>query len=193
MDRVKTPDLHRERFQSGADAPAGSISAATLLQVLLHQDGSTTRLLEMLVGSAITVHVLVQGFVDELPPPLANSLAGKRFLRRLSTLEARGHVLLDSISYTAIDALPASVARGLLEGVRPIGHVFSSLWTKRSFGSDGTQLLEELWSTVGEPHREASRSCVVLIPEGPCMLLAETIRQGIVTLAAEHCGCQPPD
>jgi chorismate-pyruvate lyase len=154
-----------------------------MLQVLLAQDGSTTRLLETIAGEKICVHVIEQEVVHELPRELAGSLPGKSFLRRLTTLEAKGHVLLDSISYIAIDALPEAVVRELQEGVRPIGTVLSCLWTRRTFRSQDTSLLEELWSAVGHPDERASRSSCVHTPEGPCMILGETFRRGVVSLA----------
>jgi chorismate-pyruvate lyase len=157
-----------------------------LLRLLLKQDGSTTRLLEELTGCGIGVCVLEQAVVQELPLPLAGALRGKTFLRRLTALKAKGHVLLDSISYTDVDTLPRAVLDELVAGLRPIGHLFSALWTKRTFRHEDTTLLGELWATVGLPDPQASRSCVILTPKGPCMLLGETFRKGIVTLASEH-------
>lgn len=157
---------------------------ATLLHLLLHQDGSTTRLLQMLVGGPISVHVLDQGFVDEVPDSLADVLSGKRFLRRLISLEAGGYVLLDSISYIATDILPAPVVRDLEEGIRPIGSILADLWTRRRSRAADKQLLDELWAVTGKADPAASRACSILMPQGTCMVLAETFRRGVITVAA---------
>lgn len=192
------PDLlpfQRERFHSDSDSPAQAALARTVLQLLLHQDGSTTRLLEVLAGGAIAVHVLEQGLVRELPSQLEGSLPGNTFLRRLTALEAGGRVLLDSVSYIAVERLPRAVVHGLEEGTRPIGHILARLWTRRSFRDQDTQLFEQLWARTGQPDPRASRSCVILTPEGPCMVLAETFRRGVLEAigAAWHpaCSCGP--
>jgi chorismate-pyruvate lyase len=160
----------RQRF------PAGT----RVLPLLLHQDGSTTRLLEALSGGPVTVHVLQQHVVAELPAGLRGVLPGSRFLRRLTSLTARGHVLLDSIGYIAIDTLPAAIVQELEEGQRPIGHLLAQLWTRRRFRSGDDALFEELWHATGEPDATASRSCIIDTPQGACMVLGETFRQGIV-------------
>ena len=159
----------------------GRIPGGTpLLPVLLHQDGSTTRLLEALSGGPVVVHVLQQHVVAELPGDLRGVLPGARFLRRLTCLTARRHVLLDSIAYIAIDALPAAIVQELEEGRRPIGHLLAQLWTRRRFRSGDDALFEELWHATGEPDAAASRSCIIDTPQGACMVLGETFRQGIV-------------
>lgn len=171
--------LQRQRFLAEGDADARTGPRGTLLRLLLQQDGSTTRLLEALSGAEITVHVLEQGLVHVLPVPLAGVLPGTTFLRRITSLEADGRVLLDSISYIAVEVLPRPIVQALVEGIRPIGHVLVPLWTRRVFRDGDTQLLEELWAAVGEPDPQASRSMLVVTPEGPCMVLAETFRGGV--------------
>lgn len=166
--------LHRESFLHGSEHPAEEF----VLQLFIAQDGSTTRLLEAVAGGSFSVHVLDQRVVHELPKQLLGSLPGNRFLRRLTSLEARGHVLLDSLSYIAIDALPEAMARELQEGVSPIGRVLSHLWTRRTFRVGDTELFDELWSVVGCPDMRASRSSCIDTPQGPCIILAETFRRG---------------
>jgi chorismate-pyruvate lyase len=156
------------------------VPGSTLLRLLLCQDGSTTRLLETLTGAQITVHVIEQGFVDTLPVQLAGVLPGKTFLRRLTSLEADGRVLLDSISYIAVEVLPRSVVQELVAGIRPIGHLLARSWTRRVFRNEDTPLLEELWDAIGTPDPQASRSTLIVTPEGPCMVLGETFRQGVL-------------
>jgi chorismate-pyruvate lyase len=176
------PSLLRQRFASAAE-PVPHVDARALLHLLLHQDGSTTRLLELLAGGDITVHVLAQDLVRQLPSHLASALPGRTFLRRLTSLEAHGCVLLDSLSYIAVEALPASAVQELVAGVRPIGHVLAGLWTRRSFRDQDTGIFEELWAAVGEPDPPASRSTLISTPAGACMVLAETFRRGVLDLA----------
>lgn len=162
----------RERFPFDPASP--------VLRLLLHQDGSTTRLLEMLAGGPVSVQVLEQGVVRKLPPQLQGALPGRSFLRRMTALHAHGHVLLDSLSYIALDALPAGIVEGLQRGSTPIGHLLARLWVRRSFRAGDTQLFDELWNVVGVPDPLASRSCTILTPAGPCLVLAETFRRGVL-------------
>jgi len=148
--------------------------------LLLAQEGSTTRLLQTLCRNDISVQVIDQQVVDKLPIALDGELPGTRFLRRLSSLHAGGHVLLDSFSYTALDVLPTLVASELIEGTRPIGHVFSHLWTRRTFRGGDADLLESLWAEVGDPDPPSSRTLFIHTPRAPCMLLAETFRGGVL-------------
>jgi chorismate-pyruvate lyase len=170
--------LQRARIRAESDCLAQADLAEIVLRLLLHQDGSTTRLLEALSGSAIVVHVIEQAFVDGLPAALAGNLPGKRFLRRVTALEAKGRIVLDSLSYTAADALPEQTVEELLRGLRPIGHVLAKAWTRREFRNDNAHMYEELWASVGLPDLEASRQMLIVTPAGPCMLLAETFRRG---------------
>lgn len=118
-----------------------------------------------------------------MPPQLAGSLGGSGFLRRITALEACGHVFLDSISYAASDVLPAAIVRDLQAGVRPIGHLIDTLCTCQVFRRQDTQLFQQLWTLVGAPDPQASRSCLIVAPDGPCMALAETFRRGVLSLA----------
>ena len=172
--------LQRHRFHRDPDAPTQAASAQALLRVLLHQDGSTTRLLEALGGGDLRVHVIEQGLVTELPLQLAGSMPGSKFLRRLTTLEANGRVLLDSLAYIAVGALPGPLVQELLEGIRPIGHVLAHLWTRRAFRALDDTVFEELWAVVGLPDPLASRSTSIATPAGLCMVLAETFRRGVL-------------
>jgi hypothetical protein len=75
------------------------------------------------------------------------------------------------------------VLQELVDGVRPIGHGMAQLWTRRTFRPDDTQLLDELWAAVGTPDPQASRSTSMAIPAGPCMVLGETFRRGVLEVA----------
>lgn len=174
--------LQRQRLLGEADPPHQAHLANAMLRLLLHQDGSTTRLLEAMTGSPLRVHVVEQALVRKLPSCLSGSLPGETFLRRLTTLSANGSVLLDSIAYIAVEALPRDVLDELRRGVRPIGHLLERLWTRRQFRKLDGPMLEELWASVGSPDPRASRSTMITTPEGPCMVLGETFRRGVL-----HC------
>jgi chorismate-pyruvate lyase len=152
-----------------------------MLRMLLAQDGSATRLLEQLVGASTFVHVIDQYVTAKLPAHLEGELPGKRFLRRITSLASGPRVLLDSISYIALDVLPASVGQELEEGIRPIGHVLAPLWTRRTFRHRDDSMLEELWSAVGAPDPQSSRSLCIYTPRNPILLLAETYRRGALS------------
>jgi chorismate-pyruvate lyase len=172
---LREPFLHRPTNS----LPFGKYEE-TIRALLLAQDGSTTSLLESLGRAEVCVHVIDQHVVEKLPFELDGELPGTRFLRRLASLCANGHVLLDSLSYTAVDVLPRSVSLELVEGAKPIGHVLSGLWTRREFRDRYSGLLEELWDAVGDPDPQSSRTMCISTPRAPCMLLAETFRGGVL-------------
>jgi chorismate-pyruvate lyase len=185
MDSPHNPRLLRQKYFSAADSNERTECARALLRLFLLQDGSTTRLCETMARDRLTVHVLEQSIVPELPPHLAGALPGRSFLRRITALEMK-EVLLDSISYIAVDALDADNVARLEGGTTPIGHVLETLWTKRSFRSEDVALFDELWRVVGHADAQASRSYTVFTPQGPCMVIAETFRRGIYSLAASE-------
>ena len=161
-----------------------SVHAQHLLTMFLGQDGSTTRLCEKLTGGPVSVRVVHQETVTDVPAKVESMLPGKRFLLRVATLHSRGHVLLDSLSYIAADSLPEDVVQALEAGRTPIGHLLARLWHKRDFHRHDPGMLELLWIRVGSPDPQSSRSYTVITPGGPCMLVAETFRGGILRACA---------
>ena len=185
---MHSPDpapLQRQAFCSPSDSQAQAAFAQAMLRVFLAQDGSTTRLCEAIAGERVSVRVLDQRVVHELPGNMAAALPGSRFLRRVIALGARGQVMLDSISYHAMDALGDDEIRALEGGATPIGYLLAQLWTRRSFRPHDPQLFEELWREVGIPDAPASRSFTVITPEGPGMVIAETFRRGMLTAGSD--------
>jgi chorismate-pyruvate lyase len=176
------PQFQRQKYFLACDTHAQAQHAEAMLRLFLAQDGSTTRLCEALAGGRVSLQVLAQSVVPELPAHLAGALPGARFLRRLTSLGAQGQVMLDSISYIAIDAVDARIVSELEAGVTPIGHLLARLWTRRGFRAPDPLLFEELWPAVGEPDLSASRSYTVFTPEGPCMLIGETFRRGMLAV-----------
>jgi chorismate-pyruvate lyase len=184
MDFLDTKQLQRQKYFLASEPQARAEFARALLRLFLTQDGSTTRLCEAMARDRVTVHLLSQAVVPELPAHLKNALPGRSFLRRIIALAAEGQVLLDSISYIALDALDADSVARLEAGTTPIGHVLDDLWTRRNFRSQDDALFEELWREVGDADAQASRSYTVLTQQGPCMVIAETFRRGMFTIAA---------
>jgi len=184
MHSVDGHQLQRDKYFRASDTDAQAAFAQALLRVFLTQDGSTTRLCEAIARDRVAIHLLEQAVVQQLPAQMGTALPGSRFLRRLTAIEAKGQVMLDSISYIAMDALGADIVQELEAGVTPIGHLLARLWTRRSFRADDTELFEELWLKVGDPDAQASRSYTVITPQGPCMIIGETFRRGILTLAS---------
>ena len=149
--------------------------------MLLVQDGSTTRLCEALAGSEVSVRVFEQDVVSALPGPLQDALPGSKFIRRLSSLVANGAVLLDSLSFIALEGLQADVRRELEQADVPIGHLLGRLWTRRDFRRNDGLLFDELWQKTGMPDPAASRSYTIVSPDGPRMVIGETFRRGLLT------------
>lgn len=175
--------LRRERFSQESDASCQATLARTVLGMLLHQDGSTTRLLETMAGCDLTVHVIEQERVHALPAQLKGILPGTSFLRRLTTLEARSNVLLDCVAFIAIETLPCEVASALEDGIHSIGQLLSQLWTRRVFREPDPEILAQLWATFSVPDPLAARSSLIVTPAGPCMVLAEVFRRGVLDMS----------
>lgn len=182
-------DFRRALFHHESDSPAQMAHARTVLQLLLAQDGSTTRLCESVTASAVAVHVFAQDVVSALPATLQDALPGASFIRRMSSLVANGEVLLDSLSFIALVDLSTDIQRDLEQGVMPIGHMLSRLWTRREFRSQDGTLFEQLWETTGLPDPAASRCYTLVTPEGSRMVIGETFRRGFLAASlAPHRG-----
>ncbi len=172
--------FQRQRFQQPSDAPAQAAHARTILQLLLAQDGSTTRLCETIAAGPVTLQVLEQRVVDTAPAEVHDALPGARFIERLTSLAAHGHVMMDNLSYIALEGLPPELRRDLEAGALPIGHLLARLWVRRAFVQAAPPMYQRLWGAVGLPDPEASRAYRIDTPEGPRMLIAETYRRGML-------------
>ena len=150
-----------------------------MLQLLLAQDGSTTRLCEAIAGGPVALRVLEQRIVHEVPPEVRAALPGGRLLERITCLAAGGQVMMDNISYIALEGLPPDIRRHLEGAEIPIGHLLARMWVRRSFLGAAPALYDRLWQAVGLPDAEASRAYCIATPDGPCMVIAETYRRGM--------------
>lgn len=169
--------LRRQRFLGPSDPP----ESKRVLQLLLAQDGSTTRLCETVAGGPISLHLFAQRIVDSVPSAVRASLQGERFIERITCLAAHGQVMMDNISYIALEGLDADVQRDLEAGVLPIGHLLARMWVRRNFLAPEPELLKRLWSAAGGlPDAASSRMYCITTPQGPRMLIAETFRRGML-------------
>ena len=126
------------------------------------------------------MHVIEQQHVGCVPAEVRSVLPGARFIERITCLAAHGQVLMDNLSYIALDGLAPDVQRDLEEGVMPIGHLLSRMWVRRSFLDPAPALYAKLWGAVGLPDSEASRVYCISTPDGPRMVIAETFRRGVL-------------
>ena len=175
----EAPRLERERFHCASDTPAAAAHARFLLQLLLAQDGSTTRLCETIAGGAVELHLLEQRVVESLPPGSNGSLAGSAFIERITCIASKGRAMMDNLSYIALDGLAADLRRDLEAGTIPIGHLLARMWVRRAFVEPPPALCRRLWDAAGLPDPTATRAYRIVTPEGPRMLIVETFRRGM--------------
>lgn len=151
-----------------------------MLRLLLAQDGSTTRLCETIAAGPVTLQVLEQRVVHTAPEEVRAALPGTGFIERVTCLAAHGQVMMDNLCYIALEGLPPDLRRELEDGRVPIGHLLARLWVRRTFLSAAPRLYERLWAAVDLPDPAAARAYAIVTPAGPCMLIAEAYRRGML-------------
>ena len=179
---IPPTSLLRESFHLASDTPAQAATAHRVLPLLLAQDGSTTRLCETVAGGPVALWVYAQHTVDSVPAEVRAVLPGSRFIERITCLAAHGQVLMDNLTYIALDGLAPDLQRDLEAATLPIGHLLARLWVRRAaLAVTATPVLaRRLWDVVGVPDAPASRSYSIATPEGPLMLIAESYRRGML-------------
>jgi len=185
LPQTAVPDpsavLLRQRFLQPDAAPERARIERRFLDLLLAQDGSTTRLCETVAGGPVLLQVPLQRVTAEVPALVRSSLPGARFIERRVVLAAHGEVMMDNLSYIALEGLPDDARRSLEAGVTPIGHLLERLWVRRAFDdSAAAPLRRRLWDACGLPDAGATRSYRVDTPDGPLMLITETWRRGML-------------
>lgn len=135
---------------------------------------------EAIAAGPVTLHVIEQQIVGTVPADVRSVLPGASFIERITCLAAHGQVLMDNLSYIALDGLAPDVRRDLEDGIMPIGHLLSRMWVRRSFLDPQPSLYAKLWDAVGLPDPEASRIYYISTPHGPRMVIAETFRRGML-------------
>ena len=179
------PGWSRRRFREPVDGPSDGW-APQLLDLLLTQDGSATRLCERLSGGTVQLVVHHQRPTDAVPAGVRAQLPGTQFIERFVSLvrpadgeRAPPEVMMDNLSYIALADLPHDVAEDLLAGRQPIGHLLERVWLKRRALPADTALQQRLWQQVGLADEAATRSYRIDTPDGPAMLITECFRFGM--------------
>ncbi|HEV7915110.1 MAG TPA: chorismate pyruvate-lyase family protein [Albitalea sp.] len=180
MSSNSSPSFRRDCFIDPGAGAAQAAHARHTLRLLLAQDGSTTRLCEAVAAGPITLQVLHQAPVTEVPAIVREALPGDRFIERITSLAAHGEVMMDNLTYIALQGLDVSLQRELEAGQVPIGHLLSRLWVRRESVPASPALQQRLWSSVGAPDPAATRAYRIVTPEGPRMLIAESYRRGML-------------
>jgi chorismate-pyruvate lyase len=175
-----TPAARREQFANPAATPADAAHQRRMLKLLLAQDGSTTRLCETVAGGPIELHVLSQHATSDVPAIVRAQLPGEQFIERITFLAAHGEVLMDNLTYIALDGLEPQLDVELRAGTMPIGHLLARLWVRRERIADAPELTRRLWNAVGLPDPAATRAYRIATPESARMLIAETYRRGMM-------------
>ena len=170
----------RQTFHQVTDSPSDARHAAAVLRLLLAQDGSATRLCETVAATQVTVHLVRQEEIDEVPEEVRSCLPGDSFIERTTTLVAHGQVMMDNLAYIAVAGASDELRGGLEAGGIPIGHMLQRMWTRRMFLATPSPLHDRLWASVGTPDASASRLYAVETPSGPLMMIAETFRRGML-------------
>jgi chorismate-pyruvate lyase len=170
----------RSRYRDGL--PAGTPLATwaeAWLRVLLAQDGSATLLCETIAQGRVALEVTHQQVTTEVPQAVTANLGGRRFLERQVVLHHAGEVMMDNLTFVALDRIDPDVAALLTERRSPIGYIFERKSTKKRPVAPDVAILDRLWSRCGAPDPDAARSYVLDIDDRPCMLITETYRAGM--------------
>jgi chorismate-pyruvate lyase len=103
-------------------------------RILLCADGSTTRLLQSIVGQTMTVKVHHQTLIQhqDLPSTIATFFPCEgQFLYRISSLYSGQTLVSTNVVYTCIGALPETLQMQLSAGTIPLGTLISHAETRR--------------------------------------------------------------
>ncbi|PIT02445.1 hypothetical protein TSA1_18050 [Bradyrhizobium nitroreducens] len=172
--------VSRRRYVEGLSP--GSATAAwaeAWLKVLIAQDGSATLLCETIAQGPIHLDVVHQVVTSNVPPEVRDHLSGVEFIERQVCMSFRHEVMMDNLSYIALDAVDPEL-RGYLEaGISPIGHIFDRRWTRKKPVPALSSVQRRLWQRSGAPDPSAVRSYLLEMPHGACMLITETFRAGM--------------
>jgi chorismate-pyruvate lyase len=150
-------------------------NASSLLRVLLGQDGSTTRLCEVIAGEPVELRLHSQVRVETVPDQVLELLGGHSWLERITSLHVAGQVMMDNLTWTRLDRVPHEFADDLERGELPVGRLLDRLFVKRQV-IEGSGLGQTLWAISGVPDPHASRAYTISSQTGALMLVFETYR-----------------
>jgi chorismate-pyruvate lyase len=157
--------------------------SASLLRVLLGQDGSTTRLCEVIAGTPVELRLHSQARVETVPDSVLEFLGGTSWIQRITSLHVAGRVMMDNLTWTRLDRIPLEFAGDLERGELPVGRLLDRLFVKRQM-VQASSLGEILWSVTGIGDSRASRGYTISTQvgssdSGAFMLVFETYRAEI--------------
>jgi chorismate-pyruvate lyase len=171
----------RASFLDAQAAPDAQARQRWLLRLLLAQDGSTTRLCQAIAGTPLSLQVRRQTVTATVPDCVRGILPGERFIYRITSLAARGQIMMDNLVYVALDGLSEPLRDGLDSGAIPIGPLLETLWVRRKplAAEVAGALSAQLWNEVGVPDPAAARAYTIATPAGNLFVIAETYRRGM--------------
>jgi chorismate-pyruvate lyase len=163
--------------------PHDDLAASSLLRVLLGQDGSTTRLCEVIAGVPVELFLHSQARVETVPDSVLEHLGGASWIERITSLHFDGRVMMDNLTWTRADKIPAEFADDLERGELPVGRLLDRLFVKRQ-RIPGSSFGDVLWNQTGLSDPRASRAYTISTQvgssdSGPFMLVFETYRAEI--------------
>jgi chorismate-pyruvate lyase len=178
MNSIVSAVPRRELF-----SPTPGAHQRAVLKLLLAQDGSTTRLCEAVAGGPVELQLLHQQLTTQVPSVVRDHLAGTTFIERVTCLVAHGEVLMDNLTFIAVQGLEPDMQAALCAGQLPIGHLLSRWWVRRQpvVGLGVEALAQHLWRVVGLPDASATRTYGIATPEAVRMVITETYRRGMLT------------
>ena len=154
------------------------VRTSSLLRVLLGQDGSTTRLCEVIAGGPVELCLHSQARVEVVPDRVLEHLGGVSWIERITSLHVAGRVMMDNLTWTRVDRIPLEFAGDLERGELPVGRLLDRLFVKRQL-IQASNLGEILWAVTGLPDPRAGRAYMISSDVGPFMLVFETYRAQI--------------
>lgn len=173
--------LLRKRFDDGLAAGSPFAAwAAVWKKMLLVQDGSATLICETLAGGPVQLDVLHQKVTADVPAGVRAHLPGTSFIERQVCMSHQGEVMMDNLTYVALEQLDPEVQRHLEQGLAPIGYIFDIKLTRKRPVPCPEGVLSRLWQRCGVPDPEAARTYVLEIENTSCMLITETYRSGMM-------------
>ncbi|GGA54551.1 hypothetical protein GCM10007416_29680 [Kroppenstedtia guangzhouensis] len=121
------------------------LAQGMIQDLLLYSDGTTTRMIEILVHQQVEIHVFRHSLLSfsELPDHVPFTSEGP-FLKRLSSLMLNGRYLSYNVVYADMSCMPDYIANELRAKRFPIGKIIHEYDTRREFVELTTVTSEEM-------------------------------------------------
>lgn len=102
--------------------------------ILLQSDGSTTKMLELIVGGEVTIKVHDQGWIfrSEMLPDSFFPIEGPGpFIRRVTSLYFQNEVISTNLVFGNPEIISAELQEGLIQGTFPLGKLIKEMEYRR--------------------------------------------------------------